>query len=144
MDSPWNYRTLRSPKNTASLGTDFSGMHWTIEPIHLGVVWSCHPMMNMIWAGTRYILTISDYFTKFGWAKSLPTKEAVHVVAALRKLGSPKSCDSFSISCTSASYLLLFFLMGLPSVLTTDQGKKFRNQLNHQWWRWDWPHKVHP
>jgi len=37
-------------------------------------------------SGNRYILTISDYFTKFGWAKALPTKEAIHVVAALREV----------------------------------------------------------
>ena len=32
--------------------------------------------------GNRYILTISDYFTKYAWAKALPTKEATGVVAA--------------------------------------------------------------
>ncbi len=36
--------------------------------------------------GNRYILTVSDYFTKFAWAKALPTKEAVPVVAALREV----------------------------------------------------------
>lgn len=34
-------------------------------------------------AGNRYILTISDYFTKFTWA---PTKEASGVVRALRQV----------------------------------------------------------
>ena len=38
-------------------------------------------------SGNRYILTISDYFTKFVWAKALPTKEAVNVVSALREVG---------------------------------------------------------
>ena len=37
-------------------------------------------------SGNRFILTISDYFTKFGWAKALPTKEAVCVVGALRQV----------------------------------------------------------
>lgn len=37
-------------------------------------------------SGNRYILTISDYFTKFGWAKALPTKEAQHVVSAFREV----------------------------------------------------------
>lgn len=32
-------------------------------------------------AGNRYILTISDYFTKFAWAKALPTKDATGVVS---------------------------------------------------------------
>ena len=36
--------------------------------------------------GNRYILTISDYFTKFTWAKALPTKEAVNVVSTLREV----------------------------------------------------------
>ena len=37
-------------------------------------------------AGDRYILTISDYFTRFGWAKEFPTKEAKEVVAALKEV----------------------------------------------------------
>ena len=37
-------------------------------------------------SGNRFILTISDYFTKFAWAKALPTKEAVGVVGALREV----------------------------------------------------------
>lgn len=37
-------------------------------------------------AGNRYILTVSDYFSKFGWAKALPSKEAVPVVSALREV----------------------------------------------------------
>ena len=61
--------------------------------------------------GNRYILTISDYFTRFGWAKALPTKEAIGVVAALKEL---------------------FYLMVIPSVITTDQGREFRNELNQQ------------
>ena len=35
-------------------------------------------------SGNRYILTLSDYFTKFGWARALPTKEAIPVVSVLR------------------------------------------------------------
>ena len=34
--------------------------------------------------GNCYILTISDYFTKYAWAKALPTKEAAGVVSAMR------------------------------------------------------------
>ena len=37
-------------------------------------------------SGNRFILTISDYFTKFAWAKALPTKEASNVVRALREV----------------------------------------------------------
>ena len=36
--------------------------------------------------GNRYILTLSDYFTKFALAVPLPTKEAVGVAKALFKV----------------------------------------------------------
>lgn len=36
--------------------------------------------------GNRFILTISDYFTKFAWAKALPTKEAKNVAQSLREV----------------------------------------------------------
>ena len=36
--------------------------------------------------GNRYILTVSDYFTKFAWAKALPSKEAVPIVSVLREV----------------------------------------------------------
>ena len=56
--SPWHH-----------LGMDFVG---PISPPSLG--------------GNQYILTVSDYFTKFAWAKAMPTKEAVNVVSALREV----------------------------------------------------------
>ena len=37
-------------------------------------------------AGNHYILTVSDYFTKFVCAKALPTKEAAGVVSALKEV----------------------------------------------------------
>ena len=40
--------------------------------------------------GNRFILTISDYFTKFALAKAFPAKEATNVVAALKEVGSYK------------------------------------------------------
>ena len=46
-------------------------------------------------SGNGYIMMVSDYFTKFGWAKALPTKEAVPVVAALREV-SVKNYESSS------------------------------------------------
>ena len=36
--------------------------------------------------GNRFIFTMCDYFTKFGWTKALPTKEAVNVITALRQI----------------------------------------------------------
>ena len=34
--------------------------------------------------GNRSILTMTDYFTKYGWAKALHTKEAINMVSSLR------------------------------------------------------------
>ena len=47
--------------------------------------------------GNRYILTISDYFTKFAWAKALPTKEASNVVRDLRKVSDYCKVCSFGL-----------------------------------------------
>ena len=52
---------------------------------HLGINF-IGPISPPSSAGNRYILTVSDYFTKFAWAHALPTKEAVGVVAALRQV----------------------------------------------------------
>ena len=52
---------------------------------HLGIDF-IGPISPPSSAGNRYILTVSDYFTKFAWAHALPTKEAVGVVAALRQV----------------------------------------------------------
>ena len=38
--------------------------------------------------GNQYMLTVFDYFTKFAWAKALPSKEVVPVVSALREVSS--------------------------------------------------------
>ena len=34
----------------------------------------------------QFILTMYDYFTKFGRTKALPTKEAVNVITALQQV----------------------------------------------------------
>ena len=52
---------------------------------HLGIDF-VGPISPTSFGGNRYILTVSDYFTKFAWAKALPTKEAVNVVSALREV----------------------------------------------------------
>ena len=44
------------------------------------------PISPQSLSGNRYILTISDYFTRFGWAKALPSKEAEGVVSALKEV----------------------------------------------------------
>ena len=49
---------------------------------HLGMDF-VGPVSPHTQGGNRYILTVSDYFTKFAWAKAMPTKEAVNVVSAL-------------------------------------------------------------
>ena len=49
--------------------------------------------------GNRYILTVSDYFTKFAFAKAMPTKEAVNVVSALKEVSTCSMLISIVISC---------------------------------------------
>ena len=52
---------------------------------HLGIDF-VGPNSPQSLGGNKYILTVCDYFTKFGWAKALPSKEAVHVVCALQEV----------------------------------------------------------
>jgi hypothetical protein len=47
-------------------------------------------------SGNKYILTISDYFTKFSFARALPTKEAFNVVDTLRQV---KQLASYVLIC---------------------------------------------
>ena len=49
--------------------------------------------------GNWYILTVSDYFTKFAFAKAMPTKEAVNVVSALKEVSTCSLLISIVISC---------------------------------------------
>ncbi|KAL5488701.1 hypothetical protein EMCRGX_G017682 [Ephydatia muelleri] len=58
--------------------------------------------------GNRFVLTISDYFSKFVEAVPLPSKNADGVYNVLFKI---------------------FMRMGIPKVLTTDNGSEFRNDL---------------
>ena len=52
---------------------------------HIGIDF-VGPISPTSCSGNRYILTVSDYFTRFGWAKALPTKEAKNVVSALKEV----------------------------------------------------------
>jgi transposase InsO family protein len=61
--------------------------------------------------GNKYILTLSDYFTKWVEAIPLPTKCAPGVAKSLFKI---------------------FMRMGLPKILTSDQGGEFRSQLEKE------------
>ena len=49
---------------------------------HIGIDF-VGPISPISGSGNRYILTVSDYFTRFGWAKALPTKEVKNVVSAI-------------------------------------------------------------
>ena len=49
---------------------------------HLGIDF-VGPISPVSISGNHYILTVSDYFTKFGWAVPMQTKEARPVVSEL-------------------------------------------------------------
>uniref|UniRef100_A0A1X7TKA8 Integrase catalytic domain-containing protein n=1 Tax=Amphimedon queenslandica TaxID=400682 RepID=A0A1X7TKA8_AMPQE len=61
--------------------------------------------------GNRLILTLSDYCTKWVEAIGTTTKEAINVANSLFKI---------------------FMRMGLPHVVTSDQGGEFVNNLNNE------------
>ncbi|KAL5481207.1 hypothetical protein EMCRGX_G021320, partial [Ephydatia muelleri] len=67
------------------------------------------PISPKTTSGNSYILTLCDYFTKWVEAVARPTKEASGIASSLFKI---------------------FMKMGLPAVITTDQGSEFKNQLN--------------
>ncbi|KAL5491524.1 hypothetical protein EMCRGX_G016826 [Ephydatia muelleri] len=69
------------------------------------------PISPKTTSGNSYILTLCDYFTKWVEAVALPTKEASGIASSLFKI---------------------FMKMGLPAVITTDQGSEFKNQLNDE------------
>ena len=47
--------------------------------------------------GNRFIPTMTDYFTKYGWAKALPSKEATNVVSSLKEVNkSPLGINCFA------------------------------------------------
>ena len=58
--------------------------------------------------GNRYILTVSDYFTKFAFAKAMPTKEAVNVVSALKEVS--------TCTCSSLISIVISCYFGVSSV----------------------------
>lgn len=75
---------------------------------HLGIDF-VGPISPQSDEGNRYILTLTDYFTKFACARAVPSKEAVVVVRTLQDI---------------------FYTFGIPAVITTDQGSEFKNQMN--------------
>ncbi len=83
--------------------------------------------------GNCYILTLSDYFTKFGWAKALPSKEAKNVVVALREVGLYMHVvllQILSLVLLCLYFMQLFLIIGILAVMTTDQGREFHNAVN--------------
>ena len=86
-------------------------------------------------SGNKYVLTVSDYFTRFVWVKALPTKEASGVAQALQEVSNIHACVSF-MRCdylTVFSFISTAILMfGIPRVITTNQGKEFHNSLNRE------------
>ncbi|KAL5475728.1 hypothetical protein EMCRGX_G025577 [Ephydatia muelleri] len=69
------------------------------------------PLSPVAKDGSRYILTISDYFTK--WVELVPTVNKI-------------------TSTVASSLFKIFMRMGLPRVLLSDNGSEFCNALNDQ------------
>ena len=80
-------------------------------------------------SGNRYILTLSDYFTKFAWAKALPTKEAVNVVSALREV---RKCTVFKLAVMLSNFLHFasIFSALLPHGYTICHNDRPRNRIS--------------
>ena len=107
---------------------------------HLGVDF-VGPITPTSHNGNRYILTVNDHFTKWGEAVALPSKCAQGTAEALFKVCQAYICywhvrNNSTCSCIKflicAPFLQIFMRMGLPHVLTTDQGREFNNQLNKE------------
>ena len=60
-------------------------LHPVAVKSHLGIDF-IGPISPVSRSGNRFILTVSDYFTKFAYACALPTKEASGVVASLKQV----------------------------------------------------------
>ena len=71
---------------------------------------------------------MSDYFSKWVEAIPIPKKEACEVSKALYKV-----IISLCTHIPVMHYFVfkqIFMRMGLPEILTTDNGTEFKNQLN--------------
>ena len=103
MHSPWHH-----------VGMDFIG---PIHPISIN--------------GNRYVLTLSDYFTKWVEALPLPSKCANGVAKSLFKVKTTVYNYSYTIIILYLCYLYIkiFMRMGLPKILTSDQGGEFRSDI---------------
>ena len=83
------------------------------------------------------MLTISDYCTKWVAAIALESKHASGVVIALFKVKSnDNKClnmfESLLPNAKKFDALQVFMQMGIPRVLTSDQGSEFHNQINEE------------
>ena len=54
------------------------------SPMHHVGIDFVGPISPISQNGNRFILTMTDSFTKYGWAKALPSKEASNVVSFLK------------------------------------------------------------
>ena len=91
---------------------------------HLGMDF-IGPISPVSRSGNRYILTISDYFTRFGWAKALPTKEAKNVVQSLHEVSMIFSCLAYTCEGITRRSLCPLtcqtcFIMNFPAAFLLD------------------------
>ncbi|KAL5479401.1 hypothetical protein EMCRGX_G022921 [Ephydatia muelleri] len=90
---------------------DSTSGHMVKAPWYMVGIDFIGPLSPVAKDGSRYILTISDYFTK--WVEVVPT---------VNKMASTVASSLFKI----------FMRMGLPRVLLSDNGSEFCNALNDQ------------
>lgn len=81
--------------------------------------------------GSRFILTITDYFTKWADAIATPDKSASSVATALFKvLFIFLIVVVLSFTCFIVTFTQLFMRMGIPRVILSDNGREFDNNLD--------------
>ena len=80
--------------------------------------------------GSRYVLTIADYFTKWVEAIATPDKTSATVSSALFKVRELNHILCIQVYIHFYISLQLFMRMGLPQVIISDNGREFNNDLD--------------
>ena len=104
------------------------------SPWHQVAIGFVGPITPTSRQGNRYILTLSDYFSKYVEATLLPNKCASGAVDILCILLS-SNCSTFYLlvlEFINTSFVQIFMRMGIPRVVTSDNGTEFKNELDKE------------